>query len=357
MRSVVIVQETLPHYRLEFFENLRDRLSIERVRLDVVAGQPSTKAAMRGDQAMIPWAKYRRSKRFGKLVWQPVWRDIGEADLVVVEHANRLLVNYLLAGQRVFGRGTRLAFWGHGANLQANRRGPAEQFKTLSVRWPDWWFAYTSGSADRVIDSGFPASRVTIVQNSQSVMVTQQIGSIAREPFKCVFVGGLHRAKRLRFLLDIADEAYSLCPTFRLVVIGDGESREDVATCGKAHVEYKGPLFGLEKAKAIKSSSLLLMPGLVGLVVIDSFAAETPVVTENSELHSPEFEYLVDGWNSLVLASGPTPREYARGIVEALNCPTYLDQLRSGCRRSSLLYSLDAMVENFATGVLEALRL
>jgi L-malate glycosyltransferase len=39
----------------------------------------------------------------------------------------------------------------------------------------------------------------------------------------------------------------------------------------------------------------MLMPGLVGLAVLDAFADGIPRVTTVIEYHSPEIEYLVPG--------------------------------------------------------------
>ena len=101
-----------------------------------------------------------------ELVWQPCSpREFESADLVIVEHANRLLLNYRLLAAR--GEGRRVAFWGHGANFQA----PAEHagkdgLKRNLARTADWWFAYTNGGARLVESYGYPRDRVTVVNNS-----------------------------------------------------------------------------------------------------------------------------------------------------------------------------------------------
>ena len=48
---------------------------------------------------------------------------------------------------------------------------------------------------------------------------------------------------------------------------------------------------------ALSRANLMLIPGLVGLAVVDSFAAQCPVVTTDFRGHSPEFEYIEwDKW-------------------------------------------------------------
>lgn len=52
-----------------------------------------------------------------EIFWQPVLGHVSGADLVIVEQATKLLVNYVLLAQQALGR-TKFAFWGHGENFQ-----------------------------------------------------------------------------------------------------------------------------------------------------------------------------------------------------------------------------------------------
>ena len=45
MKRVLVVQESLPHYRVALFEGLRRSLAAEGVLLDLVHGRPSRVAA------------------------------------------------------------------------------------------------------------------------------------------------------------------------------------------------------------------------------------------------------------------------------------------------------------------------
>src|SRR5258706_14380159 len=103
------------------------------------------------------------------LVWQRVRRRARGADLVVVEQASRLIVNYLLLAKRRFG-GPKVAFWGHGIALDrssASRMGEAVKRK-MAPR-ADWWFCYTEGTARRLEAVGVRPDRMTVVQNAIDV--------------------------------------------------------------------------------------------------------------------------------------------------------------------------------------------
>ena len=77
------------------------------------------------------------------------------------------------------------------------------------------------------------------------------------------------------------------------------------------------------------------MPGLVGLAVVDSFAAGCPLVTVDLDLHSPEIEYLRDGVNGVCLPGGTGPAAYAEAVADLLDDPARLEVLREGCREAA----------------------
>ncbi len=362
MTKVTIVQELLAQYRVPFYEQLRAQLTSSGIELELVHGSASGERALHGDEASLQWATQLKTfqLRLGKgrtAVWQPAIRLASKADLVIVEHANRQLVNYLFVGLRRLGRGPKVAFWGHGANLQArNSQSLEERFKRFSVRWPDWWFAYTHGSADRIERAGFPRHRITTVQNAVDTAIYRDV-AVARHPRRCIYVGSLHKHKRIDYLLEAAGHAASMIEGFELVVVGDGAERWRIEEMSGTvpWMRYRGALFGHAKAMELAASSLTLMPGLVGLGILDSFAGGAPIVTTSYPWHSPEIEYLSDGSNGVIAPREASPREFAEIVVALLNDPGRLESLRQGCQLSATQFTVENMSHRFAAGIVEAL--
>jgi glycosyltransferase involved in cell wall biosynthesis len=347
---VVIVQETLPHYRVPFFDRLRAALAEGGVELDVVVGQPSGDAARRRDQGVLAWATTVRNRRLGRLVWQPAWRHIRGADLVILEQANRHLLGYLLFLAARFG-GTPVAQWGHGADLQRAGSAWRQTLKFMMTRRASWFFAYTEGSAARVRAAGLDPRIITVVQNAVEHPAAIAVPKVAAQ---CVFVGGLHAAKRVDFLLEAADHMAARVPTFHLHIIGDGVERRLIEQRPRGHVTFHGMLSGPDRDVLLQSSQLTLMPGLVGLVALDAFAARAPLVTIASRSHSPEIEYVVDQTNGIVLPENSSALAYASAATDLLLDPARLERLRHGCDVAASVYTLDSMVERFAEGVLRS---
>jgi glycosyltransferase involved in cell wall biosynthesis len=372
---VTIVTKSLPHYRVPFFEALRLELERSGVTLALVYGLPDAEEAKKQDTATLSWGHPIRNRRIPlggrSFWWQPCATLIRGSDLVIVEQATRLLLNYLLLARQTLG-GTKVAFWGHGRNFQghnANRFG--EAVKRLISRWPHWWFAYTEGSAEVVRRLRYPPERITVVQNAidtsalrrRHALVDEAELAALRERWGirsrnvAIFVGGLYAEKRIGFLLEAAQAVRRSVPDFELLVIGAGPDQAVVEEAAREHdwIHYLGPVLGSEKVPYFSLSKVMLLPGLVGLGVLDSFALEIPLVTVDLDFHSPEVEYLRNGENGLKLPAGTDPDAYAVAVSRLLLNDEERERLHEGCRVSAQEYTIEAMVRRFTAGVHGAL--
>jgi glycosyltransferase involved in cell wall biosynthesis len=375
-RTVAVLCKTLPHYRTAFFTALRDELDRDGVDLRVIYGNPDAVHATRADSADLPWGEYRPNRfvRAGglELIWQPAADVVRTTDLVVVEQASKLLINYVLVAAQRSRAAARVAFWGHGGNLQPDTRSAlSELVKRRISRKPHWWFAYTQGCRDRVAALGYPEERITVVENATDTRtLAKQCASLQadeRAAFRAqwgigggpaiAYLGSLYREKRIELVLESARRAREATPDLELLVVGDGPERQRVVDAARDDpwIKYLGPAFGHVKALALRESSLLVVPAAVGLVVHDSFAAGTPLLTTESTGHGPEVEYLVDGVNGLVARGCDGAGALGGAIAAALADGDLLERLGGGCRASAEIHSQERMVERFRSGILAAL--
>lgn len=375
--EVSIVYRHVPQYRREFYERLREDLDPLAIRLRLVHGQPVGEDAAKADAVRLPWAVEVRNRPVrvaGKqLVWQPVWREVRRSQLVIVEQASKLPVNYLLLASQRLG-GPRVGLWGHGVNLQADHRlltRAAERVKQHSTRAAHWFFAYTEGVARTVRAMGFPAARITVVQNAIDTEALRGWYAGAAEDevdrLRCeigvrgrhvgLYLGALYPGKRIGFLLESARRTRALLGDFELLVAGTGPHAGLVEAAAREHpwIHPLGPVFGRRKALLGRIADVLLMPGLVGLAVLDSFALETPMVTVALPYHSPEIEYLSDGRNGLVLPESTAPTAYGTAVARLLSERDRLEALARGCRSSAGRYTVAEMSSRCAEGIVAAL--
>lgn len=375
MPRVVFLQRVLTHYRVPFFEHLREILAGRSIDVRLIVGQPEPDEARKADTRVVEWAtqvKNRYVRVCGRyLVWQPVLGRVRGVDLVVVEQASRLLVNYPLSLGQTLG-GPRVALWGHGLTAQGHR---STRFGERLKRWmsarPHWWFAYNDLSADWIRRSGFPETRITSVNNAVDTQemrraaarltdaeldrVRRDIG--VRSGNVGVFIGGLYAEKRIPFLMEAADGIRALVPDFELVVMGGGPDQEIVesAAGGRPWVHWTGPVFDHQKVVIAKLGKVLLMPGLVGLAVLDSFALGLPMVTTAVPYHSPEVAYLESGRNGVIVADWEEPSGFVAAVVELLRNEARRKTLVEGCLVDVDRYTVEEMALRFADGISAAL--
>jgi glycosyltransferase involved in cell wall biosynthesis len=306
-----------------------------------------------------------------EVCWQPYGPYVRDADLIVVEQANRLLLNYWLIAKRSFVRRQKIAFWGHGRDLQTQAKSIRNGWKRFFVNRVDWWFAYSEEVKQEIVKCAFPAEKITNVQNSTDTdrlrslkdeITSDQLDALRRglglgEGPIGIYCGRIYKDKRIDFLLDACSGIKKRIPEFELIVIGSGpETTKILAAARKAHwIHYVGPKFEEEKIPYFLLSNVCLMPGAVGLAIIDCFALEVPLVTTTFAYHGPEVGYLKHGVNGLM--TGDDVESYVTGVSEILLNGGGLARLKIGCREAASVYTLKAMVENFGNGVAACLEI
>lgn len=373
--TVLVVQALAKQYRLPFFDGLHGALAAEGVRLKVAYGDPPPAEGRRQDD--IEFGRQYGVRVGGRwllgdrLFYQPVLPLARRADLVIVEHANKQIVNLPLLVRSRLGRG-KLAFWGQGRNLLCAEDSLSERIKARTAALADWWFAYTAGAASYLTSRGARPETVTVVQNAidsralraDIAAVTGDRLAAARAGFGIgdgdpvgLFCGSLYAGKKIDFLIDAARRVRTELPGFHLIVVGAGPAeaalREQAARADWIH--FVGRQGGAARAVYFRLASVFLIPAFVGLAVVDAFAAGLPVVTtELPRGQGVEMEYIEHGENGLITAHEPS--SYAIAVVRLLGDHAFHRRLSAGAVRAGDRYTIEAMVENFAGGVLDCLR-
>ena len=375
-RRVTILQRRLVSYRVGLFEMLRQRCEQHDVELRLVYGQPSPMDAKRQDAASLPWADEVDARWFSvrgtELLWQPLPRPARDADLIVMTQENRILSNLPLLAARAAGRGPLLGYWGHGRNLQsASTDTLSERWKELLSTRVDWWFAYTGQTRDILTTNGFPAERVTVLDNAiDNEAFEHDLAAVTDEHLDRLraeidlspdgwlgfYCGALYEDKRVELLVDVAERIHRQEPGFRLVVVGDGPVRTRLERLMEPYpwAHWVGQKQGLEKAAWFRLADVLLTPGVVGLHVLDAFTAGVPLFTASSTLHGPEIDYIDNGVNGFIL-DDDHPEPMAREVLSVLRDPDRMAAVVEAGRKAADRYTLANMADNFVAGIVHCL--
>lgn len=369
MKKVVILQEYVPQYRVPLFELLKRKLLESGIDLVVAAGEPSSSQSQRHDKGRLDWATPVRQVELRVLGRRVVFRQtrkvLAGADLVIVEQARRNLDVYLLMARR---HRPVVALWGHGVDRTRPVTRVERWLSTALLRNCDWFFAYTEGTRRLVEDLDVDPAKITVVQNAiDTSSLREAINALdggAIQDFErqldlrgktALYIGALDTYKRVSMLIETADAAHSMEPNFRLVVAGDGADRHivEAASRSRSYIVYLGQRFGHDKAKALAAADLLVSAGSVGLGVLDSFAAQVPMVITDWPYHGPEVEYLQDKRNAVVTPDSAV--DLATGLVSTLSDTEAMGRLRTHCGLDAQLFTVEEMANRFVDGVLKAL--
>jgi glycosyltransferase involved in cell wall biosynthesis len=174
-----------------------------------------------------------------------------------------------------------------------------------------------------------------------------------------IYTGGLYSQKRISFLLQSCKIVRKRIPDFEMIVIGRGPDEALVVETAKREpwLRYLGAKSDTEKAPYWSLANVCLMPGLVGLALLDSFAFGVPMVTTTYPYHSPEIDYLIHGKTGWICDSWQDPIHYADSIVDLLSNSNRLASMKLACQTEARNYSIKKMSFLFCKGILDCLGL
>ncbi len=144
-------------------------------------------------------------------------------------------------------------------------------------------------------------------------------------------------------------------PSIRFVLGGGGPDQYIAEELARKYdyVDFVGPTFDKEKSALFGLAHTSLMPGAIGLGIMDAFHNSVPPVIVKNRFHGPEIAYLDDNINGLLVDENAGA--LAEGICKLAADHMLYKQLQVGCKKTASQITLDAMVERFAGGVVDAL--
>jgi glycosyltransferase involved in cell wall biosynthesis len=370
MKEVVVIQRVVCEYRRAFFCHLRRRLADADINLRLVVGTPR-----QGEESIDVLDQMSFGERlptiyfYRKVCWiRNLYSKTKTADMVIFVQENAALYTYPLLLARLLGRRQpRLAFWGHGANLGRRKSNfLSDLWRRFWLRRVDWWFAYTSKTSAILAEAAFPASKVTVVNNStDTTMLREAVEKVDPKTvfssiFGCrwtadkrvgVFCGRLIESKMVEFLLDSISKIHHRMPEFFMVIVGDGPLRECVQDFCEANdwCRWVGASWGSELAEFLAVADVWLNPGAVGLAVVDAFAVGIPLITTDNGMHGPEICYLETGKTGFITAVDS--QSYTEAAVDVLADSQRLQQIKCAVEKSGAEYSVEKMAEHFTAGI------
>lgn len=377
MRKVIVVQKAILNYRVPFLNELNDVLRVRGVELVTVAGTAPANLGLQDALGEVKGGVRVPSTFFKGCFWLGGLSDhIYDSELVILLQNNSFLNIYPILFRHAWGKGPKVAFWGHGLNLNTTQKMPLRNLlkRYLSMH-VDWWFAFTSMSKEILVSQGYDPSRITDVQNAvdtdeiRTAMTSRckdEALALADRLFQGdrldrikvgVFCARLVPLKWVPFLIRSITIVHQKLPEFRMLIIGDGPQKElvDEFCQEQSWCVSLGAQYGSEKCKYLQLADVWLNPGGTGLMLLEAFALGIPFLTTDCGLHGPEIAYLELGRNGIM--TDPSELAFAEGIIHLLRDDKLLKRMSQNAYESSQNYSISNMVENFSDGIFRCLGL
>jgi len=376
MRDVVIVQRIVCEYRKVFFSCLREELYADGINLRLVVG-----SARRGEEKIdvldeLSFGERRTTTYFYKKVcWiHGLYSAVKSADMVVFVQENSALYIYPLLFMRLLRKKSpKLGFWGHGANMgRVKSRLLPDIWRRFWLRRVDWWFAYTDKTKGILMDAGFSAEKITVVNNSTDTVSLRTAVNESRKNaellfediFGCrrsresrvaVFCGRLIESKMILFMLSSLLLIRENIPEFFMIIVGDGPLSEEVELfCSKnSWCKWIGAKWNTDRSEYLAVADIWLNPGALGLAVTDAFGVGLPLATTDNNTHGPEILYLENHKTGVITV--PAVNEYADAVAQLLKDADLLAKAKMAAEKEGLKYSAEIMAKRFASGIGESL--
>jgi glycosyltransferase involved in cell wall biosynthesis len=164
-------------------------------------------------------------------------------------------------------------------------------------------------------------------------------------------VGRLSKEKNLPYLLEASLHTLTRCPDARLVIVGDGDAREELeATVEKAgdvggQVHFTGKLTGMDLINAYAAADLFVFASkseTQGMVLAEAMAAGNPVVAlEGNGIR----DVLRDNENGRMLPGNTSAEDYGQAVADLLHDKNKLEAWRKAALETAAQMDMPILTE------------
>jgi glycosyltransferase involved in cell wall biosynthesis len=352
-----VLQLSLPHYRQQFLDCLRE-LTTDDDELRFLVGdeQFGTGVKTAVDSPLVRRSGNNRFFASRRLAWQSgVVRPAILADTAVVELNPRLLSTWFVLFLRsLFGR--RTLAWGH-AWPRSGQHSRSDRLRRLVRNLSDGLIVYTEVDRQALLANGYKKS-VYVAPNAITRSSQQRAIAPRIERSSFVWIGRLVEGKKPQLAIDAFRLALpDLSESTNLLMVGDGPERDgcigsaaDLIIGGR--LQFLGEIVDEQRLAELFGLALgTIASGYIGLNATQSIGYGCPIVYPTGEPHAPEIAALNES-NSLSFPCDD-PLALAKAMIEMERAQDQFDR-EAISQRTRETYSAERMASNFLEAVRDA---
>ncbi|MCX7795401.1 MAG: glycosyltransferase family 4 protein [bacterium] len=217
----------------------------------------------------------------------------------------------------------------------------------INKRWGDSVIAVSKNDRDKLIKAGLSREKITTIHNGIPEVLNRMELPIKIDGFIIGTAARLTKFKGIRYLIEAFSHLHNKYKDLNLVVIGDGEERENLEKLTQnLNIEDRVFFLGaLPNARLYFSNfHIFVLPSLfeaLPIVVLEAMSQKVPVIaTEVGGI--PE---IIDDGKTGILVPPEDPLEIARAIEKLINNRELMKELgEAGYKRYKEMFTLENMV-------------
>lgn len=348
--KVIIIQQVVPTYRINFFKELGSKIDFELYAS--VSGLTKRSTVITKHQNF----KINLIKKFNFLnlmLFQFLpFNKLLLPGVVIFEFNIRIISNVLLLLLRILAKKKNI-LWTHG--ITENMSPLSKLIRIFFMKRVDSIIVYESLAKKELINFGISENKIFVAKNSIDIRQNIELINHNEEKFRITFIGRLIKEKKIALLCEAFLNIVSkIDRSILLTIIGTGE---DLNVLKKKYsnkrIKFIGHLDDEKKISHYMNQSLFTVsPDYLGLAIIHSFSYAVPMLVNKfpKKKHSPEIELFDENVNGLWFNG--TKKNLESQILYCLTNKKKLQKYgNNGNIKVKVNYGVEQMVECFQIAI------
>lgn len=241
--------------------------------------------------------------------------------------------------------------WSNQAGVSKSMGFLGPMMEKLITKMPVTIFHTVSEKSKQDLEST-GVSKIIVIPNGVNVDNYQNNTNTRKN--QAIFVGRLIFYKNIEVIINAFVKVIAKIPDAKLIIVGNGPQRSHLENLSKSlglnnNISFTGSVSDTDKVKLISESQVLLNPSLVegfGIVVLEGFACNKPVIVSDSKPLSDLVDDSIDGY----IVSATDANSWAGKIIEIFSDSSKSSKMGlEGMRKVSTKYSISKLSDDMVS--------
>lgn len=317
MKKIAILQQIVPDYRVNFFNELYKKVDFELY----VSKEGLEKSISTVNQDTNFKINIVKKINFVNLViFQLIpFKNLFSKEIIIFEFNIRILSNILLLLIRMIAKKKNI-LWTHG--VTENMSLFSKLIRIFFIKRASSIIVYENSGKNNLVKLGIPKENIYVSKNSIDNREMIKRIDYKQKKFRITFIGRVIKDKNVGLLCSaFLNTLYKINPSIILTIIGNGDELKILKKkFNNNRIQFIGHLNDEKKTSYYLNQTLFTVsPDYLGLAIIHSFSYSIPILVNKNpnNKHSPEIELFIEGQNGWYFDG--TQKNLQQKIIDCLD--------------------------------------